>query len=315
MDHIARAMHATSLSLAIRSDVASHIKGRANHNTVCHLFYSTSHIMDSTTSTTSTTDLNNMLDNIDEENPPFLSCKDCLCQDYTPDPVTDEITVRIKLCSLHKSNLHAPNPSPPRPSQPIISPDQSVVVPGASRTLPAGRRIRDVDNQQAPDAVVVDFPSPDTVDTSTPQRSRSPRPTRASPNRSRSPLRRPLPSASPSADRGLRSTCNLPADALSTYKRVRRLCLDPTNRRKKIADILATESISRRTWHRKRPIAELQILDPALFNKLLDKALSNPDMNKRRLNQEVLSSECSTVLARPVMIAKKRRAVAAGKLL
>ena len=36
---------------------------------------------------------------------------------------------------------------------------------------------------------------------------------------------------------------------------------DPQNRRKKIEEIYATEKISRRTWHRKRPIAELQILD------------------------------------------------------
>ena len=38
------------------------------------------------------------------------------------------------------------------------------------------------------------------------------------------------------------------------------------------------------------------------------------DPKKRRLNQ-VFSNDCSKILARPVMIAKKRRAVAAGKLI
>ena len=272
-------------------------------------------------STSSTAALNNFLDDLDDANPPFLSCKNCVCQDYTPDPAAEEVSVRIKLCDLHKSNLQAPNPAPARP---FNSPAQPITVPGANRALPPGRRIGDDDDQQnAPNAVVVDIPTPPPglpASSSTPLRSRSPRPYRTSPSRpsparSRSPLRRPIPSNSPSTDRGRRTTSNLPADALATYKRVLRKCHDPANRRKKIADILETENISRRTWHRKRPIAELQMLDPTQFNTLLEKALSGADPNKRRLNQEAFSNDCSKILARPVMIAKKRRAVAAGKLI
>ena len=109
-------------------------------------------------STSSTAALNNFLDDLDDANPPFLSCKNCVCQDYTPDPAAEEVSVRIKLCDLHKSNLHAPNPAPARP---FNSPAQPITVPGANRALPPGRRIGDDDDQQnAPNAVVVDIPTP-----------------------------------------------------------------------------------------------------------------------------------------------------------
>ena len=126
-------------------------------------------------------------------------------------------------------------------------------------------------------------------------------------------LRRPIPSTSPPTNRGRRTTTNLPADCLSTYKRVLRKYHDPQNRRKKIEEIYATEKISRRTWHRKRPIAELQILDSSQFDELLRKHLT--ETTEDRLNQEVFGSACSKILKRPAMIAKRRRAVAAGQLI
>jgi len=265
--------------------------------------------------------LENFLDDFNEENPPFLSCKDCLCTDYTPDPSTQEVTVQIKLCSVHSANLQAPNPST-SPAPPVLNspdPTRPIAVPTANRTLPAGRR-RDDDNQQiVPAVLVVDMhpPSPP-GSASTPRPSRSPRPTlnsprSSSPTRSRSPLRRPIPSTSPPTNRGRRTTSNLPADCLSTYKRVLRKYHDPQNRRKKIEEIYATEKISRRTWHRKRPIAELQILDASQFDELLRKHLT--DTTEDRLNQEVFGSACSKILKRPAMIAKRRRAVAAGQLI
>ena len=267
--------------------------------------------------TSSTAALNNFLDDLDEENPPFLSCKDCICMDYTPDPATKEVAVRIKLCDTHSANLQAPNSSP-NPARPVLnSPARPITVPTATRTLPAGRRRDDDDQQTGPAAVVVDIHSSSPpVTTSTPRQSRSPTqnpPRSSSLARSRSPLRRPSPSISPPTSRGRRTTTNLPADSLATYKRILRKYHDPQNRRKKIDEIYATEKISRRTWHRKRPIAELQILDATQFDELLRKHLA--DTTESRLNQEVFSNACNQILKRPAMLAKKRRAVAAGKLI
>ena len=53
--------------------------------------------------------LENFLDDFNEENPPFLSCKDCLCTDYTPDPSNQEVTLRIKLCSVHSAGSESLN--------------------------------------------------------------------------------------------------------------------------------------------------------------------------------------------------------------
>ena len=111
------------------------------------------HNMDASSTTAA---LENFLDDFNEENPPFLSCKDCLCTDYTPDPSTQEVTVQIKLCSVHSANLQAPNPST-SPAPPVLNspdPTRPIAVPTANRTLPAGRR-RDDDNQQIVPAVLV----------------------------------------------------------------------------------------------------------------------------------------------------------------
>jgi len=87
----------------------------------------------------------------------------------------------------------------------------------------------------------------------------------------------------------------------------------PRTEKRRIKEINATEKISRRTWHRKRPIAELQILDSSQFDELLRKHLT--DTTEDRLNQEVFGSACCKILKRPAMIAKRRRAVAAGLLI
>ena len=58
---------------------------------------------------------------------------------------------------------------------------------------------------------------------------------------------------------------------------------------------------------------ELQILDTSQFDEPLRKHLT--DTTEDRLNQEVFSSACSKILKRPVTIAKRRRAVAAGQLI
>ena len=92
----------------------------------------------------------------------------------------------------------------------------------------------------------------------------SPRPTRnsprsPSPTRSRSPLRRPISSTSPPTNRGCRTTTNLPADCLSTYKRVLRKYHEPQNSsRKKVEEIYTTENWRRSLGGRRTESAPSQ---------------------------------------------------------
>jgi hypothetical protein len=74
-----------------------------------------------------------------------------------------------------------------------------------------------------------------------------------------------------------------------------------------------SEKISMRTWHRKRPIAELQILDPAKFEEVLARCLMGE--KKTRLDQEFLGKCCTQVLETPAMISNRRNAIAAGRII
>ena len=96
-------------------------------------------------------------------------------------------------------------------------------------------------------------------------RSRSPQQHQQQLNRarSRSPLRRPIPTSPTAPGRYRRpTTSNLPSASLTLYNKVRRKYLDRRDGAS-IKDIMAAEGISYRTYARKRPIAELQIIDPS----------------------------------------------------
>ena len=207
--------------------------------------------MDSTTSTTS---LYNFLDGMDSSKPPFLFCSNCQCTEYDPDPSTNntEVVVRMKLCDVHKVSLLAPNPTTsPGPLSP--SPIRQSA-PGADTVVAPG--IRPGDNRPRTAALVVSLsptspPRPNL--SSTPVgRSRSPQQHQQQLNRarSRSPLRRPIPSSPTAPGRYRRpTTSNLPSSSLTLYNKVRRKYV---NRRDgaSIKDIMAAEGISYRTYAR-----------------------------------------------------------------
>ena len=201
--------------------------------------------MDSTTSTTS---LYNFLDGMDSSKPPFLFCSNCQCTEYDPDPSTNntEVIVRMKLCDVHKVSLLAPNPTTsPGPLSP--SPIIRQSAPGADTVVAPG--IRPGDNRPRTAALVVSLsptspPRPNL--SSTPVgRSRSPQQHQQQLNRarSRSPLRRPIPSSPTAPGRYRRPT------SLTLYNKVRRKYL---NRRDgaSIKDIMAAEGIAYRTYAR-----------------------------------------------------------------
>ena len=209
--------------------------------------------MDSTTSTTS---LYNFLDGMDSSKPPFLFCSNCQCTEYDPDPSTNntEVVVRMKLCDVHKVSLLAPNPTTsPGPLSP--SPIRQSA-PGADTVVAPG--IRPGDNRPRTAALVVSLsptspPRPNL--SSTPVgRSRSPQQHQQQLNRarSRSPLRRPIPSSPTAPGRYRRpKTLNPPSASLEllNMNKVRRKYL---NRRDgaSIKDIMAAEGISYRTYAR-----------------------------------------------------------------
>ena len=127
------------------------------------------------------------------------------------------------------------------------------------------------------------------------------------------PLRRPIPSSPTALGRYRRpTTSNLPSSSLTLYNKVRRKYL---NRRDgaSIKDIMAAEGISYRTYARKRPIAELQILDPSRFQTVLTRCLTGKDSTI--LNQDFLGHNCQQVLDRPDMKLKRRTASAEGKII
>ena len=90
--------------------------------------------------------------------------------------------------------------------------------------------------------------------------------------------------------------------------------MDPNERRRNnIDEIMKSERISYRTYQRKCPIAELQILDPGKFDQVLQRCLMGE--NRTRLNQDFLGQNCQQILDRPDMKMKRRAAIAAGKLI
>ena len=80
-----------------------------------------------------------------------------------------------------------------------------------------------------------------------------------------------------------------------------------------MSDILRDGRVSSTTFHRKRPIAELQILDPAKFEEVLSRCLMGE--NNTRLCQDFLGKNCQIALDKADMKVKRRAAIAAGKLI
>ena len=70
--------------------------------------------------------------------------------------------------------------------------------------------------------------------------------------------------------------------------------------------------VPRRTFERKRSIAELMILDRPEFDKLVDE-LATTSSRRRNISQEKMTAECSKILERPALKIKRRQFIARGQ--
>ena len=64
----------------------------------------------------------------------------------------------------------------------------------------------------------------------------------------------------------------------------------------------------KRTFERKRSIAELMIFDRPEFDKLVDE-LAKTSSRQRNIRQEKMIAECSKILERPALKIKRRRPI------
>ena len=81
-----------------------------------------------------------------------------------------------------------------------------------------------------------------------------------------------------------------------------------------VHQVLKDERISERTYHRKRNIAELMIVNRREFDDLVETMLRETGAHDR-LNQQALSDRCQVLLKRSDIRAERRRALAAGQLI
>ena len=66
--------------------------------------------------------------------------------------------------------------------------------------------------------------------------------------------------------------------------------------------------VPRRTFERKRSIAELMIFDRPEFDKLVDE-LAKTSSRQRNIRQEKMIAECSKILERPALKIKRRQPI------
>ena len=100
--------------------------------------------------------------------------------------------------------------------------------------------------------------------------------------------------------------------ALELYERVVALVLssdDPLSQREALLEL----DIPRRTFERKRRIAELMIIDRSEFDALVARLAATG--SGRMISQEKLSGECEKILDRPAMKIQKRLLISRGRVI
>lgn len=124
------------------------------------------------------------------------------------------------------------------------------------------------------------------------------------------PVVNPAPRINPPSGPQSRNMPSSHEGAIKLYNDVKDLVL---NAEHPVSIEQAVENLGHfmRTFHRKRAIAELMIIDPEVYRKVRDEVARNSA--GRRINQEVLVTECKKILSRPAMKIKRRIAVAEGR--
>ena len=102
-------------------------------------------------------------------------------------------------------------------------------------------------------------------------------------------------------------------EALSSYNRVHRDFANRPDTSISLSKFLKQKRIPERSFYRKKKIAELLILDRPRFQSLIKQILKEERTD--RINQQILSDRCGTILKQSDFLEKKRLAIAAGKIL
>ena len=232
--------------------------------------------------------------------PNVLSCFDCTVEKWrflVDNHGPQGATFQINFCPAHKRNFQAP--PVPDPSSPTVtssaanpsatstsssSPPVQAVVPGATTRLIPARQ--DPAGPGTSTAIITMPIQPSSTAISIPS---------AGPTRTTSRFR---PSCSSSS-----------VDVYNTVKAEVLASGNPTS----ILQALEKLGVCRRTFNRKRPIAELYLLDEHAFNEVRDELAGTS--GGRRIPQSQLSARCDAVLKRQDMKIKRRIAVTEGRLI
>ncbi|KAL5259735.1 hypothetical protein ACHWQZ_G009994 [Mnemiopsis leidyi] len=118
-----------------------------------------------------------------------------------------------------------------------------------------------------------------------------------------------IPTSGPPRSRYRPSSCEA---CVSLYNTVKDAVLSSTNATS-LRQALDDLNIPKRTFNRKRPVAELYLLDQQAFERARDDIAAAS--GGRRINQEKLAKQCSDILKRPDMQVKRRVAVTQGLLI
>ena len=210
------------------------------------------------------------------DRPSALSCFDCTVSTWSfivNDSGPCGGKFEIQFCSAHKRDFRAPPVPGPATSATTTTAPVQPPIPGADTRLIPARRNPTGSGSGTTSAAV-------TIPTSGPPRSRY----------------RP-------------SSCEACVDLYNTVKDAVLSSTNTTSLTQALEDL----NIPKRTFNRKRPIAELFILDQQAFEGVRDDIAAAS--RGPRINQEKLAKQCSDILKTRDMQVKRRVAVTQGLLI
>ena len=118
-----------------------------------------------------------------------------------------------------------------------------------------------------------------------------------------------IPTSGPPRSRYRPSSCEACVDLYNTVKDAVLSSTNATSLQKALEDL----NIPKRTFNRKRPVAELYLLDQQAFQRARDDIAAAS--GGRRINQEKLAKQCSDILKTRDMQVRRRVAVTQGILI
>ena len=216
------------------------------------------------------------------DRPSALSCYDCVVSTWSfivNDSGPCGGTFEIQFCPAHKRDFRAP--PVPYPATPNSTTQQTT---GTSSDPPVQPPIPGADTRLIP--------------------------ARRNPSGSgTSSAAVTIPTSGPPRSRYRPSSCEACVDLYNTVKDAVLSSTNATSLKKALEDL----HIPKRTFNRKRPVAELYLLDQQAFQRARDDIAAAS--GGRRINQEKLAKQCSDILKTRDMQVRRRVAVTQGILI